>query len=200
MLVKPNYTYDFTFKSALSSLNGIYTVVSVISYAEMLTLSLDLFTLTYKPKNISSDVFNSDLDTIRAGEIVKLVSVTDKSNIHYIPTHFFDKIPDGSVQKYFHLGLAIDLGIYDDPDSLSVIRNEVEQVVATMLGVTNKTVIYTVDNKWMTTADYAIINAERKSKIQRVSNNYTDKLALLNQVNELKTLVTYYEGILKAQS
>ena len=200
MLVIPNYTYDFTFKSTLSSLNGIYTVVSVLSYAEMLNLSLDLFALTYKPNNISSDVFNSDLDTLRTGEIVKLVSVTDKSIIHYIPAHFFDKIPDGSVQKYFRLGLAIDLGVYDDPDSLSVIRNEVEQVVATMLGVTNKTVVYTVDNKWMTTADYAIIEADRKSKIQRISNNYTDKLALLNQVNSLKTLITYYEDILKSQS
>jgi len=198
MLLVTNYVYDFSFKSNLSLLDGIYKVNAIMSYGEMLSLNLDLFKITYQPNNLTEVNFNTDLDQIRAGKIVKLVSISNEANIIYVPEHFFDKIPDGSVQKYLHLGLAVDLGIYDDAEQLSVIRSEIEQVISAMLGTTNKTVVYTVNESWMTTSDYAALNDARKASITRVRNHYTDKLDLIKQVDSLKTLISYYEDALKA--
>jgi len=198
MLIAVNYSYEFDMNSTLSALNGIYTVNSILSYADMLVQDLDLFALTYKPNNLTQDNFNSDLEKIRTERIVKMTSVTNAALVLYIPEHFFSKVPDGSVQKYLQLGLAVDLGIFADADQLSAIRSEVEQIVAAMAGVSNKTVVYTVKNKWMTTTEYDVIDTARKAAVTRVQNNYTDKVALTNQVAALKTLITYYEDALKA--
>lgn len=198
MLLVTNFVYDFNFKSNLSILDGIYKVSAILSYAEMLSLNLDLFKITYKENNLTESNFNDDLDTIRLGKIAKLISISDESKIIYVPEHFFDKVPDGSVQKYFQLGLAVDLGIYDDADGLSVIRSEIEQVIEAMLGVQNKTIIYTVKEKWMATSDYAAIDTARSAAVSRVRNHFTDKLDLIKQIDSLKTKIKYYEDALKA--
>ena len=196
-MIAVNYTYNFVLNSELASLNGIYTVNSILSYSDMLAQNLDLFSLTYKPNSLTQDQFNVDLPTIRKERIVKMTSVIS-SAVVYVPEHFFEDIPDGSVQKYLQLGLAIDLGIFADPVQLNALRTEVEEIVAAMTGLSNKTVVYTVKNRWMTTAAYNIIAATRESALTRVKNNYTDKLALTAQVASLQTLLAYYETALKA--
>ena len=198
MIIAVNYTYDFTMTSALSALNGIYTVDSILSYSDMLSQNLDLYALTYKPNNLTEVNFNTDLPSIRTERIIKMTSVLPAATVQYIPEHFFSEVPDGSVQKYYHLGLAVDLGIFADPTQLSALRSDIEETVQAMAGVVNKTVVYTVSNQWMTTAAYANLDTARKAAINRVSNNFTDKIALANQVSALKTLIAYYEDALKA--
>jgi len=198
MIIEVNYVYDFTMTSALSALDGIYTVDSVLSYSDMLAQNLDLYALTYKPNNLTQAQFNTDLPTIRTERIIKMTSVLPAATVQYIPEHFFSEVPDGSVQKYYHLGLAIDLGTFADPTQLSALRSDIEDTVQAMAGVSNKTLVYTVNNQWMTTAAYDAINTARKAAISRVSNNFTDKIALANQVSTLKTLIAYYEAALKA--
>jgi hypothetical protein len=198
MIITPNHVYYFTFKNVFNQLNGIYKVESLLSYSEVLAANINLANVTYKANGATDLDFNNDLDTIRAGKIAKLVLVNDTSTIIYIPEHLFDKIPDGSVQKYYQLGLAVDLGIFSDIDQLSVLKSEIEQIVEAMIGVKNKAVIYTVKNSWMTVDDYKIIDDTRKALVTTVSNHFTDKLALTKQVDSLKTLVKYYEDLLKS--
>ncbi len=200
MFITPNYVYAFSFKTALSALDGIYRVSSIISYADMLLLNLDLYKLTYKPNTLSEDAFKADLNIIRSGKIAKLVSVNDENIIYYIPEHLFDKVPDGSVQKYFHLGLAVNLGIFDDAGLLNTLKAEIDQIIQTATGIANKTVIYSVKNTWMTTAAYKTIDDERNAKITRISNHYTDKLALIKEIDSLKTRIAYYEQLIKVHS
>ena len=200
MFITPNYVYAFSFKSALSTLDGIYRVSSIISYADMLSLNLDLYKLIYKPNTLSEDAFKADLNTIRSGKIAKLVSVNDEKIIYYIPEHLFDKVPDGSVQKYYHLGLAVNLGIFDDAELLNTLKTEIDQIIQTVTGVANKTVLYSVKNAWMTTAAYKVIEDERDAQVTRVSNHYTDKLALIKEIDSLKTRIAYYEQLIKAHS
>ena len=93
----------------------------------------------------------------------------------------------------------MNLGIFNDPELLSTIRNEIEQVLSSMLGVTNNTIIYTVKDKWMTTDEYKDIEDDRNSLISKVSNHYTDKLMLIREIDSLKTRIQYYEHILKTR-
>ena len=198
MITTVNYVYYFTMSSTLSALDGIYRVSSILSYSEMVDQNLDLYELTYKPNSLTEEVFNSDLETVRIEKIMKLISVTDSTIVLYIPEHFFATIPDGSVQKYLQLGLAINLGVFADADQLSSVRSEVEQVVEAMAGVSNKTKVFTVNSTWMTTADYETIDTARKAAITRTSNHFTDKVELVKQVDSLKTLIKYYEDTLKS--
>ena len=198
MLIVPDHVYSFKFRSSLSSLDGIYRVDSLLSYAETVSRDIDVFATTYEPNGLSEESFKSELDEIRSGKIVKITSVVDSSNIQHVPEHLFSEIPDGSVQKFLHLGLAIDLGVFGDADQLTTMKSEVEQTVAAMTGVTNNAIVYTVEDSWLTMDQYQALEAIRNLNISRISNHYTDKLLLQKQVDSLKTLIQYYENTLKA--
>ncbi len=196
MLVLPNYVYYFTFVTALESSNGIYKVESLLSYSEVLEQGLDISALTYQPNGLDEAAFKADLDTIRANKIAKLVSVTDKTKILYIPEKLFSKIPEISVQKYHTMGLAVNLGIIDDAELLGVVKTEVEQVIQSMLGASAQAVVYTVKENWLTQAEFKVIDDARKTSITRVSNHYVDKQKLAKEINSLKTLIAHYEQLL----
>ena len=193
-----DYVYSFKFKSALSALDGIYKVISILSYDELVRLNIDLAATTYSPNSLDDVAFEADMDQIRVGQIVKLESVNDANNVQYIPEHLFSEIPDGSIQKYLRLGLAVDLGTFDDADRVSTIKSEMEQTVAAMVGVNSKALIYTISDTWMSASDYQTIDNIRNVTITQVSNHFTDKMALQRQVDSLKTLIKYYEDTLKA--
>lgn len=196
MIITPNHVYKFTFKSVFSALNNIYRVESITSYAELLSNNIDIYTVTYKANNATDDAFKADLDTIRSGRIIKLVLITNESTVIYIPEHLFDKVPDGTIQKYLKVGLAIQLGIFDNINDLNEIVDEVEQIIITKTGIANKTNIFKISDAWMTKSEYQIIDDTRKAAITRISNHYTDKQKLLQTVDSLKTKIKYYEDLL----
>jgi hypothetical protein len=196
MLVLPNYVYNFTFVTALESLNGIYKVESLLSYAEVIGQGLDIFALTYQPNGLDEAAFKTDLAAIRLGKIAKLVSVTDATKTLYIPEKLFSKIPEINVQKYLTMGLAVNLGIIDDAELLGVVKTEVEQVVQSMLGKSAQAVVYTVKENWLTQAEFKVIDDARKASITRVSNHYVDKQKLIKEIDSLKTLLAHYEQLL----
>lgn len=196
MVITPNYVYSFVFKSIFATLNGIYRVESITSYAELLKNNIDIYKVTYKVYGATDDAFKSDLDTIRKGRIVKLVLVTNEETIIYIPEHLFDKIPDANVQKYLSLGLAVNLGIFDNIDDLNDIKDEVDQIISSMTGITNKTTIFKVKDQWMTSAEYQAIDDARKLAITRISNHFTDKQTLLKEIDSLKVKIKHYEDLL----
>lgn len=196
MLVLPNYVYYFNFVTALESLNGIYKVECLLSYSEVLEQGLDIYALTYQPNGLDEAAFKADLDLIRTNKIAKLVSVTDTSKILYIPEKLFSKIPEISVQKYFTMGLAVNLGIIDDSELLGVVKTEVEQVVQSMVGLSAQAVVYTVKENWLTQADFKVIDDARKASVTRVSNHYVDKQKLIKEIDSLKTLIAHYEQLL----
>jgi len=198
MLVIPDYVYKFTFKSALSVLNGIYRVTGVFSYAELFTLNIDLYKTTYGPNGIAEPVFEADLDIIRLGEIAKLVHIDDPNNIQYIPFHMFAEVPDGSIQRYFQIGIVVDLGIYDNAEQLSTLKSEIEQTVEAMTGIDNNALIYTIKNTWMSIPEYQVIDTTRTNAISRVSNHYVDKKSLQKEVDSLRTKLIHYENALKS--
>lgn len=197
MLIIPHYVYLFKFKSSLSTLDGIYLVDGLLSYTEAVAQDIDIYKATYAPNGMSEESFKSELDSIRAGRVIKLTAVTNQDIILYIPEHLLSEIPDGSVQRYLHLGLAVDLGIFSDAEQLSTMRSEVEQTIATMTGVTSNSIVYTVEETWLTPGQYQAIEIARNTNISRLSNHYTDKVLLKKQVDSLKTIIQYYENALK---
>jgi len=197
MLIVPGHVYNFKFKSLLSSLDGIYQVSSLLSYGELIEADIDLLDTTYEAYGLTEEDFENDLDLIRAGKVIKLVSVTDPDSIQFVPEHLLSEVPDGSVQKYYHLGLAIDLGIFDDAEQLTTLKDEIDQLIQAKAGVTNSSLIYSIDDAWMSVADFKSLQDAREVIISDTHNHYTDKLALQKEIARLKTMITYYEDTLK---
>ena len=197
MRILPNYVYKFTFQSNFSGLNGIYKVLQITSYEVLLTEGIDLFAILYADNGLDQTTFDADIATIRDKRILKLQDVSNTDVEVYIPEHIQSTIPNASVQQYMELGIACNIGVHEDVDDVTTLKTEIEQTIEAMIGEQNAAVVYTVDNKWLTAAEYAVIAAARAVNVSTVSNHYTDKVTALLEIDRLRTKITYYEDLIK---
>ncbi len=198
MRVLPNYVYKFTFKPSFSSLTGVYKVLEITTYDELLGDKVDLFTTLYDANSVDKSIFSVDLPIIKDNVIYKLSDINNPDNIQFIPESLITEIPNADVHNYFSLGIACSLGVHNSIEDVTTIKNEIEQVIAAMIGVDNNAVVYTTDNEWLTESEFQTIEADRATNISTVSNHYTDKVSLQLKINQLTTLVEYYEDTLKS--
>lgn len=210
MLLQPHYVYGFSFTSLFESLNGIYKILAIYSYDEVLNIDIDLYKETYEPLAIDKEDYLSVINLIRGGRIYKLEQMNqDYETIRYVPESIISGIPDASVKKFFNLGLAVELGIFDNENMLTDLKTQIEEIVEAQTGSVEKTVVYSIEEKWMTIAEFEVIDQERKDHVFSesslytlstaflVRNNFTDKVALQIENDRLKTIIANYEELLK---
>jgi len=191
--IQPDFTYKFVFITAFEELDGIYTSLMVLSYSELVGLGIDIKTDLYDKLAIPTETFDTDLPILRNENIYKLRSVLDESNIIYVPEHILKETPNASIQKYLELGISIGLGIHEEIDTLTTIQGEVDQIVESMIGVSNPSVIYATKEVWMSQDEYLVIKEAREALVTRVTNHYVDKLALQQIIADLQNLLASYE-------
>ncbi len=196
MRVLPNYVYNFSFKSEFESLDGIYKVLGILSYEELLATGIDLIPQLYTPQSLTEVDFENDLTQIRTSQIFKLQSVDDEGIIQFLPEVHLKNVPDANVQQFLDLAIACKIGVHIDPDTVSTLRSEIQQVIEAMIGEAHTAEIYTVDKKWLTETEFQAIEAARAASITTVSNHYTESVALQLEVDRLRTLIAGYETTL----
>lgn len=197
MSVYVGNTYKFTLHSDFSSLNGIYKVLRIMTYDETIVDQIDLMEMYIKHGRTEED-FNNDITILRDTKILKLQSTTDLSIIH-IPVTLYLLEPDPSVQRYLHLTLGIDLGIFSTLDQVLFIKEVVHELINGGLGVDTEPVIVEMSSKqrWMTTEEYDTLDSERRSKKERVINYYTENNRLRKELLSERSKVAAYEQILQ---
>jgi hypothetical protein len=193
-----NYAYAFTFETKFNSLDGIYIVKAIYSYEELVKANINLFEVLYESNSLDKTSFNNDIESIRENDVYKLESVDDSSKVIYIPDIFFKNIPEINVAKYVDLGLAISLGIYKDKDQVTSIIADLVDIIQAKTGISNGAVLFSKADKWLRTTEYENIENTRNTNITDSSNNYTDKIALIKENQQLRDLITYYEDLVKA--
>lgn len=197
MSVYVGNTYKFTLQNDFNGLDGIYKVLRIMTYDETVSDQIDLMDLYIKYGRTEED-FNNDITVIRDSKILKLQSVNDLSVIH-IPVTLYLLEPDPSVQKYLHLTLGIDLGIFSTLDQVLYIKEVVHELINGGLGIDTEPVIIEISSKqkWMTTEEYDTLDSERRSKKERVINYYTENNRLRKELLSERSKVAAYEQILK---
>ena len=102
-LCKPGYVYKFTFNSMLESYNGIYRVLSILTFDKLVNSNIDLYNVTYKPVNISEEDYLDIISDIQDKDILELQKV-DEDIVVYIPEYHNIKTPNFNVKAYYKLG------------------------------------------------------------------------------------------------
>jgi hypothetical protein len=179
----------------LESYNGIYRVLSILTFDKLVNSNIDLYNVTYKPVNISEEDYLDIISDIQDKDILELQKV-DEDIVVYIPEYHIIKTPDINVKAYYKLGLAVNLGIFDDKDKLDWIKNEIEQTILHLTGINKSADFFTIKEVWMNEQEYQDIEDDRNSNITNRNTLYSDKLALQKQVTELQTLVNEYENLI----
>lgn len=197
--IKLGYVYHFDFKLLLNDYNGIYKLLSFLTIEEIRNNELDLFSLTFEPLGVSKEDFEAEFEIFYVQEnsnIMKLQDVNDITKTIYIPEYYINKIPSFNVKPYQRLGLSINLGLFEDSNELELIKNEVNEILATKIGISNNAVVFSVEEKWLTNDEYEIIKQQREDNISDLSNIYSDNLELIKQITNLQSINNTYEEII----
>lgn len=220
MRIIPHYVYRFKFIDPFNGddYTGIYKVLAVYSFDELLLNEIDLFAETYKPLNLVKEtVFYPNLSLIKTGKIYKLLKLNEEYEIiRYMPEYLIDGIPVASVKKYYDLAVALHIGIYDDPIELVTLNDDIKELAKYRTGIEDcKSVVYSIKEEWKTVSDYLAIKQQREDIINGLTTEensndvYNDEIVtigtktyfeqtqtLTKKIQEMKAIISAYEATL----
>ncbi len=185
-------TYKFTFQAPFNQYDGIYHVLRIMTFDEVVADNVNLLKL-YTNVSKTEDDFNEDINTIRADRILKLINVEDETDILYIPMFLGLYEPDPNVKQYSSLAVALYLGVFDDVNELNAIKETLEATVAKKYGVPDSAAVFSIEEKWMTEAEYDQHVAERALNSNQLVNLYSEVHRLRRELESANTKIRYYE-------
>lgn len=184
--------YKFTFNAPFNNYDGIYTVLRIMTFDEVLSDNVNLLKL-YTDVGKTEDDFNEDINTIRADRILKLVDINDENNILHIPSFLSLYEPDPNVKQYASLAIGINLGVFDNIDELNIIKDLLESTIAKKYGIPDSAAVFSIKNIWMTDTEYAEAEAARAVNSRQLVNLYSENERLRRELESANVKIRYYE-------
>lgn len=184
--------YKFTFKSPFNMYDGIYTVLRIMTFDEVVEDNVNLLKL-YVDASLTEEDFDNDINTIRNDKILKLSTVNDDGNIVYIPMFLSLYEPDPNVKQYASLALGVNLGVFDNIEELNIIKHVIESTIAKKYGIPDSAAIFSINDIWMTDTEYAAIEHERAKYSKQLINLYSENERLRRELDSANIKIAYYE-------
>lgn len=187
--------YDFVFVSPFSIYNGIYKVLRILTYDEIISDNIDISTIYIETGQTEEDYNTAVTEYLRTDKFLKLEKINDKS-ILYIPYSLTELEPDPNVKKYSRLAIAVDLGIFDNINDIQFAKNTIESMIDKGLGVGESTHAFSIEEVWLTLEDYNEEVKKREERKQGLINLYSEVLRLRQELDNQNTKIKYYEDLI----
>lgn len=144
----PGQVYGFKFVSRFTSLSGYYRLDEIVGYDKLAetedpveSFPTELFTHCYQLAGLTQTNLLDDLAMIASDVFYKLIPVDELEELTpsyvYIPNSFLTAYPVFGINKYPQLTIGVNLGVIPDPETVTLIVNKIEELVATELGIIN---------------------------------------------------------------
>jgi hypothetical protein len=200
-------TYKLVFESAYSALDGVYKAVEVTTWDELISQGVNLMDSFYSKAGLSNDDLQADLTNTNALDtpltqdtFVKFTTpdgcVTEMSYT-WVPLSKLKMYPDSSVSNYKKLILTANLGVIDDPDTLTVVRDILNMELETRVGIQNCVQIAAYANVWLTEYELNTINSARDSIKTETTNVWSQNVELTNAITKLQSEKAALEEIIR---
>jgi len=184
MLIIPGVTYKLTFVTGFEELDGLYTVMQVLSNEEMVIKSYSVEP-TYSALGKTDDEFVVDKPTYFNDPYIKIRSVETEVE-YFVSTLMLENIPDFSAKKYYNLGLLVNLGVFGSKDDISGINLTIKTLLETNYGIVCNPIVMTHGKDvWMTDDEYTAVKDARTEAKGTIVNANT---IINQQATELTTL------------
>ena len=195
-----------------SVMRGIYRVDKILSYKDVISNGIDVYNNLYVPIGVPKKVYEKDEPTFQNTMFYKLVDPRNEDVVIYMPLSFISGTPDGSVEQYDKLLLAINLGVFSSTDMLADMIDIIKDLLKSRWGIyddgdqfpegTELVQFQRYDSLWLTTEDYELLNNAREEAISTTSTTLLDKLfssemnKLKSENDTLKAKISAYEDII----
>lgn len=197
MYITPGKTYKFTFVSGFEELDGVYTVLQVLSNAEMLSEQLSVED-TYTALGKEETEFIVDKPTYVNDPFLKLVHVVTGTE-YYVSQLMIATVPDFSIKQYVNLGLLVPLGVFQTETELNGIESSVSTILKANHGITNQPIVIKHGaDTWLTDMEYDNIVELRIANKETLISYYTISQQLSNENSTLRTRITQLETIIQS--
>ena len=198
MVIETGWTYKFQFSVPFDKFDGVYTVLRIMTYAEMIADDVDLAEQLYAPVGKTPAEYDTDSATYRLGKIYKLVDPTAADVTQYIPEVLLRTTPNPNVRKYSKLVVAVNLGAFADPAQLDWVRRTLHEQLVKMVGLPKSPDTISIGTVWLTDEEYQEIEAARQTAERTTVNYFSQTIAMQQEIDRLKALVQGYEATLLA--
>lgn len=194
----------YTFAPRFASLNGIYKLSEILSFGESLKAGVNLVTRLYVPAGLTSADYLIDAGSYQNDAVLYLEPVNDTGVAIYVPASLLATMPDPMVGCYNNLAIGVSLGLFADQTQLNWVINELQAIIASVLGVTAPTVrLYSLGVEYMRVIDYDALVAQRAAAMSAYKSLYQqlqEQIALTSAAQALNvayenTLVTLANGV-----
>lgn len=189
MSVYVGWTYKFGFIPDFSSLDGVYSVVKIYSYEELINDGIDLNDGLYSKVGKTPANLEEDISLYRNEDIYKLVDPDNSENILYVPFPILLSTPDPNIKKYSKLVVGINVGPCEDSSELDHVMTTMHEILEKMVGYTQTPQAFSIGSVWMTDSEYADLVAQRQTASREVVNYYSENLKLLNEISGYKAQI-----------
>lgn len=197
MSVNVGWTYKFTFTNDFVDLDGVYSVVKIYTYDELINDGIDLVDGLYTKVGKTGDDLELDVHLYRDEDIYKLVNPDNIEIVYYVPAPILANTPNPNIKKYPKLVIGINLGIYNDETELNYIKDTLHELLASTLGLVDPPKVFSVNNVWLTEEEYDNIVEIRKSTATDVVNYFSENIKLRNTISKQNSTIEYLQSVIQ---
>lgn len=195
MFTIPGVTYKLTFITGFEELDGLYTVMQLLSNEEMVINGYSVED-TYTELGKTEDEFIVDKPTYFNNVYLKIKSIETEKE-YFISELMIANIPDFSAKKYYNLGLLVDLGVFGHQDDISGLSLTVKTLLETNYGIVSNPIIMTHGKDvWLTDEEYNTIKENRELAKGVIENANSIINKQLTELTELRQKVIDLENLL----
>lgn len=187
--------YKFVFISPFDTYNGVYTVLRIMTFDEVVSDGVDMVKL-YTSVGKTEEDYNEAVKTgLRYDDFLKLENIITKEILH-VPFSLAELEPDPNIKEYNRVALAVDLGIFDNISDISFAKNTIDSTIAKGLGVEASSHTFSIEKVWMTLEEYNKEVEKRAEKKSTLVNLYSEVLRLRKELDSQNQKIAYYEDLL----
>lgn len=187
--LQPGWTYNFKFKTEFASLDGVYTVVKIYSYNELVKDKISLYKELYEPLQLTQERFEKDAVTYFTESIFKLVDPNDEDNVKYSPESILTTIPGYNLQEYNDVALAFHIGTYQKGEEFQSVLSNISQEISSALGVDQEPRVLVTAKRFLTDDEYLDIQVLRNLNKTSILNYFSENVKLRNENQNLKARI-----------
>jgi len=187
--LQPGWTYNFKFKTEFASLDGVYTVVKIYSYNELVKDKISLYKELYEPLQLTQERFEKDAVAYFTESIFKLVDPNDEDNVKYSPESILTTIPGYNLQEYNDVALAFHIGTYQKGEEFQSVLSNISQEISSALGVDQEPRVLVTAKRFLTDDEYLDIQILRNLNKTSILNYFSENVKLRNENQNLKARI-----------
>ena len=192
-------TAHYSFKSPISAIDGIYTLVKTQSFQSLLDDGISLYDALYAPLDVSEELYDNAWPGYREDTILHLVLADDALNpdleektMYPVPSTLIDGIPDPSVIRVYDLTLSVEMGLFQHPSEIEHAKTQLDDIAASVSGTTETTILMSDRERWMTQTDYAATVSARSGRIEQLD---LQSVVIRRQAEENRRLKEKYAAL-----